>query len=272
MSSAAALLEKLLRGRIDLAHVHRRIFKSGEAIADTIVPTARLLLACGGSAQYAIEGAAFRFQRGDMLLILPRTRRNWSVRGPKGFTLWWAEFEASAALTGQSHFLASECSLSLEQASLRRLAQLCALGSPLAALQAEGEFKALLARFLARADTRGEQVNGPARRSSGERAVIDASAWLGAHFQEFDALAQMQRQIDLSPNHFRLLFRRHFGCSAQHYLTALRMRAARALLRETVLPVKEIARSVGCRDPLFFSRAYAAYWKRSPVKDRAFSP
>lgn len=274
MNPALPLLESLLRARIEVLNVQRVRHAPGYAIRETIVPTPRLLLAIGGEARYRIEDATLTFRRGSMLLVPAAMRRGWAASGParQRFELVWLEFRPAERMgVLPPYFLANGCDVALEAAAFDRLHRLQVLNDPLHTLSAEGEAKALLARFLSRA----QAGTGPAKhagRTSGDRAVLEALAWLGANFSEPKALDGLPERVGLSPNHFRLLFKQHFGLSAQRYLTTLRMRAARALLQESARPIKEIAAATGYRDPLFFSRHYRTFWKRMPSQDRAFNP
>jgi transcriptional regulator GlxA family with amidase domain len=140
------------------------------------------------------------------------------------------------------------------------------------ALQSEGEFKALLARMLTHAMPDSQNSRARTRRTFGDKAIVKAVEWLGENYAQPDALDGLPERFDLSPNHFRLLFKQHCGINAQGYLTALRMRAARAMLQKNDRSVKLIAHALGYADPLFFSRHYRTYWKRTPTEDRSFSP
>jgi AraC-like DNA-binding protein len=209
-----------------------------------------------------------------MLFVPARTKRSWRVPAGKRFGVAWIEFTTDQeAEFGGPHLLRRACDLRLETESIERLRRRHVLNDPRNALLAEGELKAILARFFVHAEgpasSRMPEREG---RTFGEQAILKAMDWLGQHYAEPDALDGLAERVALSPNHFRLLFRRHFGMSAQRCLTALRMRTARAMLQETAKPVKEVARACGYRDPLFFSRHYRAFWKRSPAKDRSFSP
>lgn len=274
MNPTLPLLENLLRTRIEVLNVQRLRHAPGYAIRETIVPTPRLLLAIAGEARYRIEDATLTFRRGSMLLVPAAMRRSWTASGParQRFELAWLEFRPAERMgVLPTYFLASGCDVALEGAAFERLHRLQALNDPLHTLSAEGEAKALLARFLSRAQP-GDGPAQPAGRTAGDRAVLEALAWLGANFAQPDALDDLPERVGLSPNHFRLIFKQHFGLSAQRYLTTLRMRAARALLQESARPIKEIAAAAGYRDPLFFSRHYRAFWKRTPSQDRSFNP
>lgn len=80
------------------------------------------------------------------------------------------------------------------------------------------------------------------------------------------ALAAMEF---LSPSRYSALFRARTGLSPQQYLIRLRMRTAMELLRGTDMPVREIARSVGYDDQLYFSRLFRKFSGQTPSACRA---
>ncbi|MCW8129692.1 MAG: helix-turn-helix transcriptional regulator [Planctomycetota bacterium] len=273
MPQTLTYLEHLLRAPLSVVNAQCHAYPAGTDLRESIVPTPRLLLAMRGTVRYTVEGRAFEFRRGTMLLIPERTRRSWRVAEKTGARIAWVEFAAQTPVAAPArHLLRPGCPVALESEAFARLRRWHVLSDARHRLLAEGELKALLARFLCEARMpEGEAAEAPAR-TFGERAVVQAMDWLGNHFAEPAALDGLPERVGLSPNHFRILFKKHFGSSAQRCLTALRMRAARALLQESARTVKEVAHAVGYRDPLFFSRHYRAFWKRSPAKDRLFSP
>ena len=77
--------------------------------------------------------------------------------------------------------------------------------------------------------------------------------------------------VHLSRSHFRYLFKEVTGVPFKRYLMEVRLCAARKLLEETQLSVKEICREVGCTDPSSFYRAYRAYHGVPPTAHRRAS-
>ncbi len=63
----------------------------------------------------------------------------------------------------------------------------------------------------------------------------------------------------LTPNYLNSLFSRSTGQGIHEYLISLRMRRAMELCRHRTLLVKEVARTIGYSDPLYFSRAFRRY-------------
>ncbi|MCZ7645863.1 MAG: AraC family transcriptional regulator [Planctomycetota bacterium] len=277
MSPVERYLRRLLSARISITHVQVASCAAGFRVAERVVPTPRLLLARAGSAQYAVEGRAFRFGAPGLLWVAAGARRGWRVPRGGRFDVSWVEYDPVQVREDPrlGSVLRAPADLDLESAAFTRLLRMRALDTPAARLEAEGELKALLARFFLRAapGAGARAAQAPRERGGfGPQGIERAVAWLEQHFRRPDALRDLPARAHLSPNHFRLLFKRRMGLSAQAYVTALRMRAARAFLQETDLPVKQVARAVGYEDPLYFSRLYRGFWKRSPSEDRVFSP
>ena len=133
-------------------------------------------------------------------------------------------------------------------------------------LRLEAAVKGLAARFWPDAERAGGGLGaGGARHAEVRRAT----AWLAENFARADALDAFYRELALSPNHFRLLFRRQTGETVQAMLTRLRLRRARYLVTETARSVKEIAAESGYDDPLYFSAHYRRFWGRAPTAARA---
>jgi AraC family transcriptional regulator len=66
----------------------------------------------------------------------------------------------------------------------------------------------------------------------------------------------LAREVRLSISHFARTFRRSFGCTPHRYITAQRMKRARALLRSSPRPLSEIALTCGLSDQAHLSRLF----------------
>ena len=71
-------------------------------------------------------------------------------------------------------------------------------------------------------------------------------------------------ELNLHPNYFSILFKRETNMLPKHALLETRMRSAAKMLRFTDQPIKEIARSVGFSDELYFSRVFRRRYGASP--------
>ena len=69
----------------------------------------------------------------------------------------------------------------------------------------------------------------------------------------------------LGKDEFSADFRRVFGLPPKQYITMRRINRAQYLLRETDLPIKEIASQCGYQDEFFFHRIFRKYTKSPPA-------
>ena len=90
------------------------------------------------------------------------------------------------------------------------------------------------------------------------RQLLEAKAF------EDVALGTLYKELDLSPAHAEVLFRRAYGAAPVAYRTRMRLRRARELLVSSQLNVSQTARAVGFRDPLYFSRLFRKAFGSTP--------
>jgi transcriptional regulator GlxA family with amidase domain len=80
--------------------------------------------------------------------------------------------------------------------------------------------------------------------------------------------AQLAERLDMSERSLRRNFRKRLGISPHQYRIELRVRAARDLLVQSDLPLKEIARQLGYADVFYFGRQFKAQVGVSPAQFR----
>ena len=74
--------------------------------------------------------------------------------------------------------------------------------------------------------------------------------------------------LNIERTYLYRLFKDITGMSPQEYLLDYRIRRSCSLLKETSLPVSDIARSVGYNDALYFSRLFRQKKGRTPTAYR----
>lgn len=84
------------------------------------------------------------------------------------------------------------------------------------------------------------------------RAAEDVSRW------------QVAEAVNVSEDYLTRVFKKELGLSPWEYLTRLRVAAARRLLREGVMSVREIGEAVGFGDQAYFCRVFKAMEGRTP--------
>lgn len=257
------VLRGLLRSSLDLFEVKNQAFGAGWKTSDEVIITHRFLVIRSGEMDYTLDGRTSRLTGGVQFFVPAWSRRQW--RTTPGCNLIWCEFSSGSVVVPPVLWRRSLVGPGVEEAALREMARLHRGEEDGRALMMEGVLKAMLARFWPAAEPLGEASPASAVRHPD---VAGAITWLERHYAEPDALGRFYGGLRLSPNHFRLLFRRQTGETVQSVLARLRMRRARCLVRETGMPIKRIAAEAGFADPLYFSNQYRAFWGVAPTSDR----
>lgn len=81
-------------------------------------------------------------------------------------------------------------------------------------------------------------------------------AWMVEHLDQAFSLAALAEQAGMSEYHFNRLFKRATGVPPSQHHIALRMAAAKRLLRETDKTVITVANEVGYANPSHFARTF----------------
>ncbi len=84
-----------------------------------------------------------------------------------------------------------------------------------------------------------------------------AENFIEAHFREDVGLAEIAAAAGLSPFHFTRGFKRATGTTPYRYVLERRVRHAKELMRDTEMPLGEIALAAGFKNASHFSRVFA---------------
>jgi transcriptional regulator GlxA family with amidase domain len=79
---------------------------------------------------------------------------------------------------------------------------------------------------------------------------------------------KLAQRAGVSVRQLERLFADHLGSTIQARYLRMRLDRARILLRQTTLPVVEVAAETGFVTPSHFSRTYRSVFGRSPRQDR----
>lgn len=81
--------------------------------------------------------------------------------------------------------------------------------------------------------------------------------YVEARYSEPLGLGSLSETFRISSSYLSKLFRQHAGRSFGEYLSAIRIDAAKRLIRESPdMPLKDVAEKVGFNDPFYFSRVF----------------
>lgn len=100
--------------------------------------------------------------------------------------------------------------------------------------------------------TRGDKPDGntPPNRANTLKSILDS------RFNEQIDLKELAGNLYINPDYLRHVFKQSFGESPLNYLVKRRLDAACELLKQTDMPIGEIARRVGLDNVYYFSRLF----------------
>jgi two-component system response regulator YesN len=101
------------------------------------------------------------------------------------------------------------------------------------------------------------------------RLIQQAKAYIDQHYMDADlSLDEVAAQVNLSSSHFSVVFSQETCQTYTEYLTKLRIKKAKELLRMTNLRSTDICFQVGYNDPHYFSHVFGKQTGFSPKKFR----
>jgi two-component system, response regulator YesN len=93
--------------------------------------------------------------------------------------------------------------------------------------------------------------------------------YIDHHYSDSNlSLNEVASQVNLSPSHFSTVFSQETGQTFKEYLTEIRIRKAKELLRSTTLRSSEISYEIGYNDPHYFSYVFRKQTGLSPKEYR----
>lgn len=99
--------------------------------------------------------------------------------------------------------------------------------------------------------------------------LLAAIAHMEAHLETPVPLRDLAESVNLSNRQFERLFRSQIGKPPSRYYLELRLNRARLLLRQTDMPILQIAVASGFTSASHFARKYREYFQHSPREERS---
>jgi transcriptional regulator GlxA family with amidase domain len=109
----------------------------------------------------------------------------------------------------------------------------------------------------------------PASSLVAPRPVADAVRLIEDSIEAPLSTEAVARTAGISTRQLERLFRRHLGISPAAYASAARLDRARALLRQTAMPVTDVGIACGFTSASHFSTAYRMRFGHAPRSERA---
>ena len=95
-----------------------------------------------------------------------------------------------------------------------------------------------------------------------------AKAYIYQHFKESIGLKEIAENSFASPFHLSRLFKKITGCSPYQYLLSIRLKHSEMLLKNSNIPIADVAASSGFINPDNFATAFKKKYKHMPTSYR----
>lgn len=109
---------------------------------------------------------------------------------------------------------------------------------------------------------------GRPKADSPEEVLLPVVDWIHLRYREEINVGELAALAHVSESHLYAMFRNAFGTSPIAYLNHYRIAVASDMLKQTDLPIQDIAAAVGISDPFYFSRLFRKIFRVSPREYR----
>lgn len=112
-------------------------------------------------------------------------------------------------------------------------------------------------------------INEETLSSKGKKEIVESICeYMKEHYAEKISLEDIATNMYLSPIYISKIFKEQTGDSPINYLISIRLNKAANLLKNSLLPINEIASYVGYDNPYYFSKLFKKNFKQSPKEYR----
>lgn len=99
-------------------------------------------------------------------------------------------------------------------------------------------------------------------------AIEQAKLFLEGNYMKEIHMENVAEYVNLSPHYFSKLFKKIEGMTFTDFLTTVRIKKAKQLMKNNDISVKEICYLIGYNDPNYFSRVFRKVENRTPTEYR----
>ncbi len=233
------------------------------------LPEYQILYISEGEGEFEVEGGqTFELHPGNAVILFPNVWHRYRPNPTVGWNEYWVSINGPVIDRWVEHqFISPKQPLyRLEDGrtvvdSYSRILELIHLETPGYTQLIASEASSLIASILA--TQRTEQAGDKALKM-----IRDAKRCLENQVEEIPEMKRLAASLHYSTSHFYRLFKEHTGLTPYQYHLQIRINRACFLLRNTDLPIKQIAARLHFSSPYHFSKMFKARLGVSPTKWR----
>jgi two-component system response regulator YesN len=113
-----------------------------------------------------------------------------------------------------------------------------------------------------------EDLIDDCQKTYSARIIAQATEYIKNHYRMNIRMEEVAKAVNLSTYYFSRLFKKETDTTFLDYLTNLRIKKAKQLLRDQSMTITEVAQAVGYLEACYFSRVFKKHEKLSPSEYR----
>jgi len=238
-----------------------------QLIASRILDNYKIVLVIKGKGRLELDGREFHIQSGDLFVLFPGVTHFFHADPEDPWEFLWVSFNGKACAGIMDSIMIDREHPMIHAASSNLIIQL--LTNIIFDLENESNDYALKATgflyiFFSELVPFTKKINGQRIIKTKEDSIKRALAYIDVNYHQEIDVDTLAHHVHFSRSHFSRLFKKEVKLSIPEYLNAVRIQKAKTLLTGTDLSVSEVARSVGFKDPFYFSKIFKEIEGQSP--------
>lgn len=113
-----------------------------------------------------------------------------------------------------------------------------------------------------------QEIKELANKEKDRNVELEVKKYIREHLKEDINIKEVAEELHFNPHYLMRQFKSKTGMSIMEYTGKMRMENAKKLLRETQLPIKDVANLVGYSDYAYFTRVFRKELGISPTQFR----
>lgn len=255
------------------------IFWAGHRICDPdyhvgprVLDGYNLVFAIKGKGSVSVSGSAPQpLESGDMFAFFPKERHEYRADPEDPLEIMWVSFSGKISpsligelgLTEKDYIRKNIVNPSIKKTLTTLIHSLGDREDP-SRLAAIGQLYVLLAYLKQAAGLMETTPEGTGPLS----CVAQATRFIEQNYNIALDVQTLCDYVNYSRSYLSRVFHRETGFTIPEYINKIRMENAMELLRETSLPLREVAASVGIHDSFYFSKLFKKFTGRTPREYR----
>ena len=255
------------------------IFWAGQRICDPshhvgprVLDGYNLVFVTKGKGMVSVGGGAFQtLVAGDMFALFPKERHEYRTDPEDPWEIMWVSFSGKISLSlieelglTKTDYIRKKIINSSIKKTLTTLIHALGDREDPSRLAAIGQLYVLLAYLKQAAGLMETTPEGTGPLS----CVAQATRFIEQNYNIELDVQTLCDYVNYSRSYLSRVFHQETGFTIPEYINKIRMENAMELLRETALPLREVAASVGIHDSFYFSKLFKKFTGQTPREYR----